>query len=68
MSSIEIYVTSKRRKIAKFWLQILEDSLKSYSKRTYFFKIEDEMTELWCSKGGSNLDLKIANGFFYVKR
>ena len=42
MSSTEIDVTPKRLKIAKFWLQILLDNLKSYSKRTYFFKIEEK--------------------------
>ena len=44
-TSTEIDVTPKRRKIAKFRLQNLVDSLKSYSKRTYFFKIEEKMTE-----------------------
>ena len=39
-----IDVTSKRLQIAKFRLQILVDYSKSYSKRTYFFKIEEEMT------------------------
>ena len=48
-----IDVTPKRLKIAKFRLQILVDNSKSYSKRTYFFKIEEKMTKLWCCKVGS---------------
>ena len=43
MSSTETNVTPKRLKIEKFRLQILVDSLKSYLKRTYFFKIEEKM-------------------------
>ena len=45
-SSTEIDVTPKRLKIAKFRLQILVDNSKSFSKRTYFFKIEEKMAEL----------------------
>ena len=59
MSATKINVTSKRLKIAKLRLQILIDNSKSYSKRTYFFKIKEKMTELWCSKVGSNLNSKI---------
>ena len=62
-SSTKINVMSKRLKIAKFRLQILVDNSKSYSKRTYFFKIEEKMTELWCSKVGSNLNSKIVSTY-----
>ena len=58
-SSTKINVTSKRLKIAKFRLQILVDNSTSYSKRTYFSKIEEKMTELSRSKEGSNLSSKI---------
>merc|ERR1712002_624589 len=57
-SSTEIDVMPKRLKIAKFRLQILIDNSKSYLKRTYFIKIEEKMTKLWCSKVGSNLNSK----------
>ena len=59
MSSTEIDVTPKWLKIAKFWLQILIGNTKSYSKRTYFFKIEENMIKLRRSKVGSNLNSKI---------
>ena len=58
-SSTEINVTPKRLQIAEFRLQILIDNSNSYSKCTYFFKIEEKMTELWCSKVGSNLNSMI---------
>ena len=59
LSSPEINITPERCKIAKFGLQILLDNLKSYSKRTYFFKIKEKMTMLPCLKVGANLNSKI---------
>ena len=63
MSSTAIDVMPKRLKKAKFRLQILVDNSKSYSKPIYFLKIEENMTELWCSKVGSNLNSKIVSTY-----
>ena len=57
-SSPEIDITPKRLKIPKFRKQILVDNLKSYSNPT-FLEIEKKMSELWCSKVGSNSNSKI---------
>ena len=62
-SSTEIDVALKWLQIAKFRLQILIDNSKSYPKCTYFFKIVEKMTELWCFKVGSNLPIPIFSSF-----
>ena len=59
MCSTEIDLTPKRRKIAKFRLQILADNFQRFLICTYFLKIEEELTELRSSKVGATLSLKI---------
>ena len=59
MCTPEIDFTPKRCKIVKSKLQNLVNNLKTFSKRTYFSKIEEELTELCSSKVEAFLNLKI---------
>ena len=53
MCSTEINLTLKWRKIVKFQWQNLVDNSKTFSKCTYSFRIEKELTELRSSKVGA---------------